>query len=247
MTWNVSMKMLFLLVLFLMGCEKAKTTYEYYSDGKISSEYIQTGNETVTKRYTEDGHIWQVRVENQEKIISDEYFHKNGKLAATFPHENGKINGMVKEFYDDGALFAVTQYNYDRIIGSQKIFHKSGSLFCKIDYELVHEQYPESSKYGDYDIFNENGNIIATGIFKYGHPWSGTFTSSDENKIVDGHEERFLLEYEKGTLIKTSVLDIPVIKEWLPTDKEITNSLIKQGIHIRKKSGTTEREPGKNN
>lgn len=199
----------------IFGCKKTQIHYEYYPDGRKKAEYIETGNKTITKRYETDGSILQIRIEQDDKIISDKYFYKSGKLAADFPYKNGKISGIVKQYYENEALLSSTPYREGRISGSEMMFYSSGVLFSKSDYEYIETDiYFETRRYGNYDVFSENGKVISSGVFKLGAPWNGSFLSTRNNRVLFGGIEHYKLQYTDGVLTNVHKLEKPVIKEW---------------------------------
>ena len=130
-------------------------------------------------------------------------FHTNGQLVTKENYKNGELHGLFEDFLDNGQLKQKGHYKNGKKLGTWERFHKNGKLMHKINYKNGRKEglfrdlwifYPRiynerkflNGANGPFQIFNEKGQLIQSGIFRHGK--------------LHGHCEFF---DEEGNLTKT--------------------------------------------
>lgn len=223
------------LILFSFGCEKATVNKEYYDDGSLMSEYSSIGHtiQGESKIFYRNGKIWEIKEYRNGEIISGKDYYQTGELESVYPYADGEIHGIVKHFYKNKTLKVINTYKDGVADGLEEHYYQNGSIFI----ESYRKKFPQE-RYGFFHgrttVFAKTGEAIASGIFIYGNPWTGTFTSAKKEIFFVGRKEKYLLEYDKGKLINVSELKTPVVKLWKFSDKEIAKRKKDSDLKLKK-------------
>ena len=130
---------LFSLV-FFTACEGpslgGKVKKEYYTGGKIRSEFIMTdstGQNGELKKYGYEGHLTStVQINNGVKNGIETWYDKKGRPIRKVPYINGKKHGVLKEFYPNGDVMATIPYQNSMRNGEAFSYNKDGSVHRKV-------------------------------------------------------------------------------------------------------------------
>jgi len=208
----------------LVGCKKETIHKEYYKDGSLMSTYKTIGHTIVgeCKIFYENGMLCQIRKYKEGKIVDEKNYYDTGELESDFPYQNGKIHGIVRHYYKNKVLKSITSYKNGVMDGLEEHYYPDGRIFI----ETFRKSFPDEGygfKHGRETVFNDDGTVISSGIYLYGNPWDGTFTSKSKEELAVGNTETFLVEYDKGKFIGGLKLKNPIVRTWLskPTVKEL--------------------------
>ena len=201
----------------LIGCKKKETVHkEYYNDGTLMSIHNTIGHTIVgvSKIFHKNGKLFQIRKYKDGVIVDEKTYYNTGELESSVPYQNGEIHGQVRYFYKDGGLKRITSYRNGVMDGLDEHYYPNGHIFI----ETFRKKFPEEGygfKHGRETVFNDNGTVITSGIYLYGNPWDGTFTSKRKDKLAIGNTESFMVEYEKGKFVIGVKLKNHIVKPWL--------------------------------
>ena len=135
------MKNLILVICFLtiIGCNNAQ-------DRVNADETITYANNITTynnKPYT--GIIFKL--------------YKNGELAWEQNLQDGKSDGIFKQWHENGQLSYIANYKEGKKEGEYKTYDKEGNLFMEANYK-------DGKRDGVFKEFFQNGNVAAKAIYK---------------------------------------------------------------------------------
>jgi len=126
------------LLLLLTGCDspslsKADVKREYYTGGKVRSEFIpsdKSGQTGLYKKYGYDGHVTsKVTMRNGVKDGIETWYDKNDRAIRLVPFVNGRKHGIMKELYPNGQTMAAIPFQNGIRQGTARLYAKDGSVF----------------------------------------------------------------------------------------------------------------------
>lgn len=130
-------------------------TYRYH-DGSIKSQGIEG------VRIANNGYIFNI------KIGEWKWFFENGNLEKIgYYNDNGKEEGIWKEYYDNGKLKLEENYSNGNYDGYVTEYYNNGQLNSKLLYvPVIHK----SSRIKDstYTFYHKNGKLKEKGSYKFG-------------------------------------------------------------------------------
>jgi hypothetical protein len=85
-------------------------------------------------------------------------FYANGVLKSVWILQNGKLNGIKREYTQDGILQSATNYKNGKIDGMHNIYREDGSLWTREIYE--------NGKLVDRADFDDEGYLISEDTFE---------------------------------------------------------------------------------
>lgn len=201
------------LLSFLVSCkQRTQTVKEYNRRGQLIREFkVKDGVfDGVCKTYFPSGKIQsQISYVKGKMDGITKNYHNNGKLFSEIPIKNNKREGDALYYYEDGRKpVATVVYKDDRRISKKALF-KNGKTAAEF-------KYKDNLLNGDYSIFTKDGKVFAAGVFRKGHPFSGHFTSTSQDRVTwqPKKPDLHLLKYEKGKLMGSEKLNEPFDKEW---------------------------------
>lgn len=208
--------------LFLIGCDKEQIEKEYYDNDVVKDVYCYyAGKLSWRKTFYRDGKIESEAKYNNGSIIKKTGYYQSGEKSYEEYYQDKKVHGKTIWYYKNKeVIMSVQNFVYGKQQGLQDYFYPSGRLCCKANYEMVHPMAEYSILNGKFDVYGEDGKIIATGVYKNGCPWDGTFTSADNKKVIALRSEPYLLTYRNGKFVEAKTLINPVIKPWLISKEE---------------------------
>ncbi len=127
-------------LIFFTACEEpslgSKVKKEYYTGGKVRSEFIMTDSTKQNgqlKKYGYEGHLTStVQMKNGVKNGTETWYDKRGRIIRTVPYNNGRIHGTIKEFYPNGEVLASIPYQSGMKNGQAFSYNKDGSAHRKV-------------------------------------------------------------------------------------------------------------------
>lgn len=148
-----------------------------YKDGQLDGLNVVFSN----GKLREIGH-WEKGLQNglfeswtQEGILIDhglfkdgqrdgetiQYWADSGKLKIKANYRNGKLNGLVEQYYPSGKLQFKHQYVNQLLDGEALDYYENGQLRSSVTFE-------KSKQTGPYKLFSEQGILLEEGVLKSG-------------------------------------------------------------------------------
>lgn len=157
-------------------------------------------------------------------------FYPDGKIRQTIAYNNGKKEGLSKEYDEQGNIITLLEYHNDFLISRERInrtdakkikqgpwkeFYDNGRLKKEANYvdDLMHGYYKE---------YDEKGNLVLTMLYDHGSIVKSMVEDEPEIEMVTRYDETGRLVYN-GPYRN----DVPVgtHREYGP-DGKVTNSFI---------------------
>lgn len=122
------------------GAPKSVETYqeellskgEYYNLDHQSDSHVENGKGLRTNRDPFGLMIGQEKIENGVASLS-KTFYPNGSVKQETPYENGKIQGLVKNYQPDGVPSSIETWQKGEKTGPTQVF-ENGELIAEIPY-----------------------------------------------------------------------------------------------------------------
>ena len=131
-------------LLFFTACEGpslggGKVKKEYFTGGKIQSEFIMTDSTEQNgqlKKYGYEGHLTSVvNIRDGVKDGMEIWYDTKGRVIRNVPYINGRIHGTLKEFYPNGDTLATMSYQNGMKNGQAFSYNKDGSVHRKVIFQ----------------------------------------------------------------------------------------------------------------
>lgn len=89
-------------------------------------------------------------------------YHENGKLHYKKRYENGKLVGVIEEYYEDGSLSFRGYRNQDGVLeGVFEVYHHTGHLATELHFD-------QGKKHGIIREWHENGQVKQITLYCFG-------------------------------------------------------------------------------
>ncbi|MBO7332904.1 MAG: hypothetical protein J6U64_04490, partial [Alphaproteobacteria bacterium] len=100
----------------------------------VEREKLKNGG-YIERRYDKSGHLMSEIPYNRNRQIDGTayWYHSNGKPYKTIEFEDGKIDGLLQEFYKDGTIKQIIEYAMN-VAKHYQLFDARGSLYDEGDY-----------------------------------------------------------------------------------------------------------------
>ncbi|MBT8343976.1 MAG: hypothetical protein HKP62_03450 [Sulfurovum sp.] len=131
------------VLLFLSACQgpglSGKTVKkEYYTGGKIRSEFIMndaSGQNGLRKEYGYDGHVISTtNIRNGVPHGVSTGYDEKGRVLSKVNYINGKKNGMLEAYYPNGDVMVSYTYKNGMKEGPAQTYNKDGSIHRRVIY-----------------------------------------------------------------------------------------------------------------
>ncbi len=130
-------------LIFFTACEGpslgGKVKKEYYTGGKVRSEFIMTDSTEQNgqlKRYGYEGHLTSiVNIQNGVKNGAEIWYDGRGRIIREVPYVNGRIHGTKKDFYPNGDVLGAIPYKYGMKDGIAYSYNRDGSVHRKVKFQ----------------------------------------------------------------------------------------------------------------
>lgn len=124
------------LLFFFTGCSTPnfgkKVKKEYYTGGKIRSEFFMTDNSEqngLLKKYGYEGHLTSVaNIRNGVNNGVETLYDTKGRVLQTVTYINGKKHGIQKSYYPNGDVMIAIAYQNDMRNGEAFMYRRDGSI-----------------------------------------------------------------------------------------------------------------------
>ncbi|WP_295420506.1 hypothetical protein [Sulfurovum sp.] len=143
---KLSMFLSLLLMVFVTGCSTPdlsssfgkKVKKEYFTGGKIRSEFIMSdnsGQNGLLKKYGYDGHLTSIaHIKNGVNDGEETWFDKQGRVLMKVPYVNGKKHGVQEAYYPNGDVMISTTYVNGVKHGKAVAYNKDGSIHRQVTF-----------------------------------------------------------------------------------------------------------------
>ena len=179
-----------------------KISYLY---GKKSGYYFKYGKDNIYGNYVLSRELYSADKKEGNSYI---YF-PDGTTKQETHHENGRKEGLAKEFDENGNLITLFEYRNDNLVGRERInrkdnenlkqgvwkeFFEGGNLKAEMNYvdDLLH---------GYYKAYDQRGRITSTLLYNNGVPVESVNEESDieiTNRYNDQGALIYSGPYKKG-------------------------------------------------
>jgi antitoxin component YwqK of YwqJK toxin-antitoxin module len=136
---------------------------------------------------TYDGITYKYRTKYGVKDGEARSYYETGELCAEFLYKDGKINSLLKEYWEDGGLKSTCNVVYGKIEGELRNYHSNGNLW-------VIENYITSGRNGEYREYWEDGTIKFMFNFVDGK------TEGEGNEFYEDGQIKQKANYNNGEL-----------------------------------------------
>jgi len=128
------------VLFFLSACStptlsnpfKSKVKKEYFTGGKLRSEFIMTdknGQNGLLKKYGYNGKLNStVTIESGVKHGTETLFDQHGRIIKKTPYVNGKRQGVLEVYYPNGDVMAQITYANNIKHGKAVKYNRNGSI-----------------------------------------------------------------------------------------------------------------------
>lgn len=190
--------------------------FYYYENGKVKSHgYYKDGKlDGLFEKFSEKGALLEKYSNIDDKIDGDFIsFYSIGKDFAEYkaPYKNGKINGIVMQYYPDGKIQSEIPFIDGNRDGIEKKYYYNGQLEYK-------KEFKTNNLIGEYFEYHPNGQIAFNGFCVNGF-FEGPFKQFYSNGKLEKE-----LNYEKNKLngiLKKFDSDGKIHYEYIYKDGEI--------------------------
>jgi uncharacterized protein len=196
------------------GDTTEKINYLY---GKKNGWYFKYKREPAKGLY-----IWSKELFSADKKEGTAYIYfPDGKVQQTFTYNDGKKEGLSKEYDNEGNIITLLEYNNDFLVSREKINRTDN----------------KGLKQGDWKDFYPNGSIKTEKTYK-DDQLTGYYKEYDARGILV-----LTMLYENGAIVKSKVEDEPDIEIVNKHDQD--GKLIYSGPYRNKVPVGVHREYGK--
>ena len=138
----LSLFLILFSLLFFTACEGpslgGKVKKEYFTGGKIKSEFIMTDSTEQNgqlKKYGYAGHLTSVvTIRNGVKSGMEVMYDSQGRVIRNIPYDNGRIHGTLRDFYPNGDTMATIPYQYGIRNGTAYSYYADGRVARKVQF-----------------------------------------------------------------------------------------------------------------
>jgi len=127
---------------FFTACEgpsvggKGKVKKEYYTGGKIRSEFIMTdssGHNGLLKKYGYESHLTStINIRNGVKHGTETWYDNKGLVILKVPYVNGEKHGVQTAHYPNGDIMISTTYRSNVKHGKATTYRADGSVHRQV-------------------------------------------------------------------------------------------------------------------
>ena len=129
---------------FFTACEgpsvggKGKVKKEYYTGGKIRSEFIMTdssGHNGLLKKYGYESHLTStVNIRNGVKHGTETWYDNKGRVIQKVPYINGEKHGVQTGHYPNGDVMMSITYQSNVAHGKATKYNQDGTINQQVVY-----------------------------------------------------------------------------------------------------------------
>lgn len=164
----------------------------YFSNGQIQEmgQWVNKKNKGEFFRYFENGSLhqhFQFNAEGKRSGFQRTYF-ENGQLAIEVNVENGLEQGICARYDKKGNLVAETVFENGVAIATEgELFGEAleSGAGVEVDAELVTNEATPFSPNSANVLYDANGNVAVSGIFKNGKLFDGKIFHYNESGTLD--------------------------------------------------------------
>ncbi len=129
-------------LIFFTACQGpglgGKVKKEYFTGGKIKSEFIMTDSTEQNgqlKKYGYEGHLTSVvNIRNGVKTGVEVMYDSQGRVIRKIPYDSGRIHGLLTDLYPNGDTMATIPYQYGIKRGTAYAYYPDGRVAKKVKF-----------------------------------------------------------------------------------------------------------------
>ena len=157
-------------------------------------------------------------------------YFPDGKIQQTFKYDNGKKEGLSKEYDEEGNVITVLEYNNDFLVSRERINRTDKNGLKQGDWKDFYpngdvkseKTYKDDLLHGYYKEYDNRGKLVLTMLYENGAIVKSRVEDEPDIEIVNKHDEEGRLTYSGPYRNK-----IPVgIHREFGKDGKVTNSFI---------------------
>lgn len=139
------------------GIKIQESWYEYFENGKKSSENFRKGDIYESKHYSDGKVTYYIKQNFKEDMGEDIRYYDNGQLKSIERYVGltmmlRKVEGFQEEYYENGNLRIKAETKNNLYNGSYETYYSNGQLYEK-------GQCKKGEKIGDWKIYLESGEL----------------------------------------------------------------------------------------
>ncbi len=178
--------------------KKLDRKVDYHANGKIKTvaHYFKGVPEGIRREYDENGNV-----------VKSYVFHNGSKMSEGIVDDNGKKQGLWKEFYESGLLRAKGHYQNSLPVGAWNYYYEDGSVEITGAYSkkgkkdgpwwwyyangevLSYEEYDQGDLNGDFYSLSITGDTLVRGRFESGYEVGKWYWMNDSTRIEGKYED----------------------------------------------------------
>lgn len=123
-----NLNILFLLIILIISCNKREI--DYYPNGQIKTikEYQNGNKEYTLKIYDEDGIIRLEQFFSDNNLVLKKVYNQKGELEWEAQYNNGKLNGLYKEYIKGNILKLKVTFKDNVQHGEYVVYYDNGNV-----------------------------------------------------------------------------------------------------------------------
>jgi antitoxin component YwqK of YwqJK toxin-antitoxin module len=191
--------------IFIKNTEKEDKWQTYLEDGILVTHFHNAIEENLLKSYDNYASIVNVFPVNNQNLVKEKIYLKDGNLFYLDEKINKLLDGKVVEYYKNAYVSRVINYENGKPQGVCKKFYTDGLL------NLV-QNYSQKNNSNDWVKYNEEGDVIESGHYvneKKTGEWKTRFRNGDVIRIiVYENDEKQFEKWEYYTQKKLYEVDV---------------------------------------
>lgn len=152
-----------------------------FDEGKLSGPY---------KAYYENGKLYKEQTYDEGSLNGQQIiYYSNGEIASKTNYSNGMRDGEFKEYDKEGNLESEGRFVENVMVGENVLYHPNGKIKIRATFD------EKGRETGQYEEFDEEGNITDLHIYKKGRLRSYQFFNETGKVISEGKKKGRYVEY----------------------------------------------------
>ena len=176
-----------------------------YLFGKKSGYYLKYGKDNIWGNYLSSRELYAGDKKEGNTVL----YYPNGKVKQEIHNENGKKEGLSREYDIDGNLITLYEYRNDNLVSRERINRRDGNNLRQGTWKEFYPgggiktdmNYIDDLLHGYYKSYDERGRIVSSLLYNNGVPVESVNEESDIeiiNKYSDNGSLIYSGPYRRG-------------------------------------------------